>query len=79
MLCSENSGTLDINAVQNVQDDSFNDSPVKITEIDVYQILSKINLRKASGPPGLPNWLLREYTEVLSFLNQSVLFLIVPF
>ena len=75
--------TLEVNAVQNVQDDPFHDSLIEITEIVVYQILSKINQLKVSGPDGLSNWLLKEYAEVLaqpicSILNNSFLEMKLP-
>ena len=47
------------------------------TEMVVYNILSKLNPRKASGPDCLPNWLPKSYTEILarpicSILNDSL-------
>ena len=48
------------------------------TEMAVYNILSKLNPRKASGPDCLPNWLLKTYAEILSrpicsIFNSSLL------
>jgi len=33
---------------------------------DVERKLSRINMNKASGPDGLPNWILREFCTQLS-------------
>ena len=53
----------------------FNDDqdPIDITEIAVCLSLQKLNPHKASGPDGVPNWLLKEYAVVLADLNSSVL------
>ena len=40
-------------------------SPI-LSELDICLALKKLNPRKASGPDGLPNWLLKEFAEVLA-------------
>ena len=45
-------------------------------QLEVYNILRNLNPRKASGPDGIPNWLLRDHAELLtvpvcSILNSS--------
>lgn len=64
---------LDANVVNDGQDNFKNYSLLPITEIDVFNCLSKLNPRKASGPDGLPNWLLKEYALVLAQPVSSVL------
>ena len=49
---------------------------MQLEEIDVYKVLAALNPRKAPGPDGVPNWILREYAVVLAhpvslFLNSS--------
>ena len=51
-------------------------APTTMSEIDTYPALNKLNLRKASGPDKLQNWLLKEFAEVLAqpvcaILNSS--------
>ena len=45
----------------------------ELTESNVYSALRDLKPRKASGPDGVPNWLLREYAEVLAQPVRSVL------
>ena len=40
--------------------------PPILSEFDICLALKKLNPRKASGPDGLPNWLLKEFAEVLA-------------
>ena len=40
--------------------------PPILSELDICLALKKLNPRKASGPDGLPNWLLKEFAEVLA-------------
>ena len=44
-----------------------------LSENDVSVALSKLNPRKASGPEGVPNWVLREYGDILSRPITSLL------
>ena len=46
-----------------------NQSPkyLVVTEYDVYKKLSHLNAAKAGGPDGVPNWILREYAELLAY------------
>ena len=53
-----------------------NDSIMQLEEIDVYNVLATLNPRKAPGPDGVPNWVLKEYAVVLAhpvslILNSS--------
>ena len=54
-----------------------NDSEVlTLDESSVYSALVRLNPRKASGPDGVPNWLLKDYAEFLAnpvcvILNSS--------
>ena len=50
--------------------------PPILSELDICLALKKLNPRKAPGPDGLPNWLLKEFAEVLAepvctILNSS--------
>ena len=50
--------------------------PPILSELDICIALKKLNPRKAPGPDGLPNWLLKEFAEVLAepvctILNSS--------
>ena len=38
----------------------------ELTELDTYNLLRRINPRKASGPDGIPNWLCKTYAEILA-------------
>ena len=44
-----------------------------VTEQDVYTKLSRLNPAKAGGPDGIPNWILREYAEFVSFPISVIL------
>ena len=46
--------------------------PPTMSEIDTYLALNKLNLREASGPDELPNWLLKSSQKFLP--SQSVLY-----
>jgi len=48
-----------------------------ISQVDVERKLSQINVHKAPGPDGLPNWLLRDFSThlagpVCAIYNASV-------
>ena len=48
----------------------------KVTEFSTCNILQKLNPHKACGPDEIPNWLLKEYADILfqpicSILNSS--------
>jgi len=49
--------------------DDDSDVPGTVLEEYVLSSMTSLNLNKASDPDGMPNWLLREYTEILA---QSV-------
>ena len=40
---------------------------------EVYKALLGLNPRKAGGPDGINNWLLREYADFLSFPVHDIL------
>ena len=47
-----------------------------LSQTDVYFVVQKLNPRKASGPDGVSNWILKEFAEILaqpvcSILNSS--------
>ena len=44
-----------------------------VTEYDVYKKLSHLNTAKAGGPDGVPNWILREYAELLAYPLATIL------
>ena len=58
---------------QPLQDNPFTDTIIgpdyeftNITEFSTYNILKKLNTRKASGPDGISNWILKDYAEILA-------------
>ena len=55
---------------------SNNSEVLTISPSEVFKVLLELNLRKASGPDGINNWLLREYagfltSPVCDILNSS--------
>ena len=42
------------------------DVPITVTETSVTRKLRQISASKASGPDNLPNWLLKEYADILT-------------
>ena len=42
---------------------------LSVTEERVLKVLSKLHARKASGPDNVPNWLLKEYADILASPN----------
>ena len=52
-------------------DGEFN--PPSLSELDIYLALKKLNPRKASGPDGLPNWLLNDFAKVLAQPASTIL------
>ena len=44
-----------------------------VTEERVLKMLSKLHLRKASGPDNVPNWLLKEYSDILALPITQIL------
>ncbi len=65
---------------QPLQDNPFTDTIIvpdyeftNITEFSTYNILKKLNTRKASGLDGISNWILKDYAEVLAKPVCSVL------
>ena len=44
-----------------------------VTKYDVYKKLSYLNAAKACGPDGVPNWILREYAELLAYPVATIL------
>ena len=53
----------------------FEEDPIvfNISETAVLSALKKLNPHKVSGPDGIPNWLMREYAEILAPPVPSVL------
>ena len=65
---------------QPLQDNPFTDTIIvpdyeftNITEFSTYNILKKLNTRKASGLDGISNWILKDYAEILAKPVCSVL------
>ena len=51
---------------------------LSVTEERVLKVLSKLHVQKSSGPDNVPNWLLKEYADILAspiaqILNASYL------
>ena len=46
---------------------------LEVTEERTYKLLSRLNPAKASGPDGLPNWLLREFASLVAFPVKTIL------
>ncbi|PFX13909.1 hypothetical protein AWC38_SpisGene21974 [Stylophora pistillata] len=44
-----------------------------IPESAVFSALLKLNPRKAAGPDEIPNWLLKEYADILAYLVSSII------
>ena len=56
--------------------DTNGDQPITVTENSVWRKLHKISCARASGPDDLPNWVLREFADILAapvadILNSS--------
>ena len=46
---------------------------LSVTEERVLKMLSNLHLRKASGPDNVPNWLLKEYSDILALPITQIL------
>ena len=46
---------------------------LNVTEIRVQKVLAKLNPGKASGPDEIPNWLLKEYSNMVAFPIMHIL------
>ena len=46
---------------------------LEVTEERTYKLLSRLNPAKATGPDGLPNWLLREFASLVAFSVKTIL------
>ena len=46
---------------------------LQVSEFSVFNSLQQLNPNKSSGPDGVPNWLLREYADILARPVSSVL------
>ena len=44
-----------------------------VTEERVQKVLANLNRSKASGPDNVPNWLLKEYSDILAFPITQIL------
>ena len=51
------------------------DSPeiLHVTERRVQRVLANLNPRKAHGPDRIPNWLLKEYSDIMAYLVTEIL------
>ena len=43
------------------------------SELRIHKLLSKLNPSKASGPDDIPNWLLREYADLLAYPVSKII------
>ena len=46
---------------------------LSVIEFDVFRALKNLSTSKASVSDGIPNWLLREYAEILAYQITSIL------
>ena len=46
--------------------DTNGDQPITVTEISVRHKLREISCARAVGPDDLPNWVLREFADILA-------------
>ena len=44
-----------------------------VSEERVQKVLANLNQSKASGPDSVPNWLLKEYSDILAFAITQIL------
>ena len=44
-----------------------------VSELRIARLIAKLNLSKAYGPDGLPDWLLREYSDLLAYPVCSII------
>jgi len=56
---------LDINMLSDLADDYNTDFVIDPSEVELR--LAKINIYKAPGPDGIPNWLLRDFSQLLCY------------
>ena len=68
--------TTSSNETYDIDEEPSNHPLVVLTQEEVYNTLCKLNPRKAPGPDGIPNWILRDYAVFLakpitSILNSS--------
>ena len=50
-----------------------NDESISVTELCVLTKIKGIKASRASGPDGLPNWVLKEYAELFAALVAEIL------
>ena len=74
---------LDAPCYNNITVESFDECKYSISVEDIFRKLERINIRKASGPDELPNWLLRDFAFALCdplccMFNTSITESVVP-
>ena len=62
---------LDINMLSDLADDYNIDFVIDPSEADLR--LAKINIHKAPGPAGIPNWLHRNFSQLLCYPLAAIL------
>ena len=64
-----------VQALQSPPSCEFESTPdaLSVIEFDVFRALKNLSTSKASVSDGIPNWLLREYTEILAYQITSIL------
>ena len=48
-------------------------APLIVCEPAIQSALSKLNCRKATGPDGIPSWILKEYADILAPSISTIL------
>ena len=64
-----------VQALQSPPSCEFESTPdaLSVIEFDVFRALKNLSTSKASVSDGIPNWLLREYAEILAYQITSIL------
>jgi hypothetical protein len=64
-----------VQALQSPSSCEFESTPDALSaiEFDVFRALKNLSTSKASVSDGIPNWLLREYAEILAYQITSIL------
>ena len=64
-----------VQALQSPPSCEFESTPdaLNVIEFDVFRALKNLSTSKASVSDGIPNWLLREYAEILAYQITSIL------
>ena len=58
---------------ENILVASEDDEPLSVTEAAVARKLRAMSTSRAGGPDNLPNWVLKEYADILAFPIADIL------